>query len=297
MQEHVAQANQGSTEARGFGAPPPRAGFFNGLRAAFGHASLMMLRRQRLILAAVITLLPVLIPLAMAFLSASQFADDGAKTFVSLVEIVHINVLAPLLALFFACMLVGEDVETQTISYVLTRPISRTAWVVGRFGAYLMVSAGILLLSMFLTFAACTALAEFGFNRADVILMLQYLGIASLALLAYGALSIFLGAVTKRPIIVGVLLLYGWQKLTRVVPGFIDFLTIQKYTDALLPRLATQRDNAEIQTALGAFQRKVFLIGAAKAATTLVVITLVFLALTVITVRWRQYSATRAAGS
>jgi len=297
MEEHESQAIDADAMAMDFGASPPRAGFSNGFRAAFGHALLMMLRRQRLVLAAVVTLLPVLIPLAMAFMSSSQFADDGAKTFVGLVESVHINVLAPLLALFFACMLVGEDAETQTISYILTRPISRAAWVVGRFGAYFVVSAGILLMSMFLTFAACTALDEFGFTQPDLVLMLHYLGVAAMALLAYGAVSIFLGAVTKRPIIVGVLLLYGWQKLTRVVPGLIDFLTIQKYTDALLPSLATQRDNVEIQTALGAFQRKVFLVGAAKAGATLVMITLVLLLLTVLTVRLRQYSAARAAGS
>ena len=272
-------------------------GYVNALIAACGHTLLMILRRQRLILAAVITFLPALIPLAMAFLSASQFADNGAKTFVFMAENAYINMLAPLLALFFACMLVGEDAEAQTIPYVLTRPMARSAWVLGKFVAYVLVAYSILLVSLAMNFAACTALADFGFNAADLGVLAHYSGIAFLGLLAYGAVSVFLGATTRRPIVVGVILLYGWQRVARLVPGLIDFLTIEKYTDALLPRLASQRASIEVQTALGTFQKEVFLVSAAKAGATLIAITAVFLGMTVLAVRWRQYSSTRAIGS
>ena len=69
----------------------------------------------------------------------------------------------------------------------------------------------------------------------------HYSGVALLGLLAYGAVTMFLGAVTKRPIVIGVLLLYGWQRVATAVPGLIDFLTVQKYTDTLLPALAEER--------------------------------------------------------
>jgi len=272
-------------------------GYLNYVRGAFEHALVMMLRRQRLILAAVVTFLPVLVPLAMAFLSATQFADDGSKAFVKMVEMVHINVLGPLLALFFATMLVGEDVETQTIPYILTRPQPRSAWVLGRYLAYLAVASAILLISMALTFAACTALSSFGFNARDLKLLAHYCGVAVMGLMGYGAVTIFLGATTRRPIIIGVLVLYAWQKMATLVPGLIDFFTIQKYTDALLPILPTQRDNVEIQTVLGTFQKDVLVIGPMKAAITLVVISLVFLGCTVLAVRWREYSAARAIGA
>ena len=76
-------------------------------RASFGHSLMLMLRRQRLILAVVISMLPVVIPLAMALFSTAQFADSGFDVFTKMAKEAHINVLAPLLALFFATMIVG----------------------------------------------------------------------------------------------------------------------------------------------------------------------------------------------
>jgi ABC-type transport system involved in multi-copper enzyme maturation permease subunit len=276
--------------------PLPFGGYFNFVEASFGLALLTMLRRQRLILAAVITLLPVLIPLAMAFLSTSQFEDDGNMVFVKMTEQLQINVLAPLLALFFACMLVGEDMEANTISYMLTRPLPRSAWVLGRFLAYVLVSGGILLTSICLTFSAATSLAKIGFNRSDLLLLAHYCAVALGGLICYGAFAAFLGATTRRPIVIGVILLYAWQRLAMLIPGLVDFFTIQKYTDALLPRLATQRHNVQIQTVLGTFQKDVFMVSATKAGITMCVITAFFLAGTILAVRWREYASTRVVG-
>lgn len=275
----------------------PRPGiYFTYVTAAFGQMLLLMLRRQRIVLAAVIILLPVLVPLSMAFLSPSQFAEDGSKVFTNTAEHVHINMLAPLLALFFAAMLVGEELEAQTIAYMLTRPIPRSAWVLGRFLAYFVVTSVILSASCALTFCACTALDKLSFEWVHLKLLLHYCGVAVYALAAYGALAAFLGATTRRPIIIGVIVLYGWQRMALLVPGIVDFMTIQKYTDALLPALATQRLNVEIQTVLGTFQKEIFMVSAGKAAIAMGFITLVFLGATTIAVRIREYSAARAIG-
>jgi len=266
------------------------------LRASLGHALLMILRRQRIVFAAVITFLPVLIPLAMAFLSPKQFAEDGAKVFSTMMEQVHINVLAPLLALFFATMLVGEDVEAQTIPYILTRPIFRSSWVFGRFVAYLLVASMILLTSAALVFGACTALDKLAFDQTGLVLLGHYCGVAVMALLGYGSVMVFLGVTTRRPIVIGVLMLYGWQRLATLVPGLIDFITIQKYTDALMPKLASQRGNVEIQTVLGTFEKEVFMVSAGKAFIILWIIALAFLIGSILAVRLREYSAARAIG-
>ena len=93
-------------------------------------------------------------PLTIAFLSKGVFAPRGEELFVRLVENLYFRASAPLLALFFACMLVGEDVETHTIHYVLTRPVPRSAWVVGKFLGYCALTLLILVPSLALTFAA-----------------------------------------------------------------------------------------------------------------------------------------------
>lgn len=281
-----------------WGARPARGGYISYFMASLGQMLLMMLRQNRLILVSIITMLPVTIPLAIAFLSKSNFADEGNVIFVRLMEEAHINTLAPLLALFFASMLVGEDVEMQTLPYVLTRPQPRSAWVMGRFTAYMLVAGTILLASILLCFLACTALSGLhAGNRDDLMLMAQYVGVGMLALVSYGAVAAWLGAYTKRPIVYGVLLLYGWQRFALLIPGLIDFLTIQKYTDTLLPKLATSSSRRDIQTALGTYSKEVFEVTMQSALLSILGITLVMLLLCIYAVRHREYAASRAAGT
>ena len=279
------------------GNQPVRYGYAATLLASCGHALLMLTRRKRLLMATVIAFLPVLIPIALAFLSESRFAESGNEVFVKLVEQLHINVFAPLLALFFAGMLVAEDIETRTMPYILTRPVPRSAWVIGRFCAFIIVASIILLSSALLTFAASSVHEKLSItNPIDLVLLLHYLGVMVMALLAYGAFAVFLGAFTKRPIVYGVILLYGWQQLATQIPGLVDFFTIKKYTDGILPIMATQRNVVEIQTAIGNFQRDVFQISATKSIIALLLITSVSLLATVIAVIKREYAADRAAG-
>jgi len=279
------------------GERPRRGGYMTYLTASYGHSLQMLVRRQRLLLAAGIALLPVLIPIALAFLSTGQYADDGSIIFNRMARDVYIILLAPLLSLFFASMLVGEEVEMQTLPYLLTRPVPRSAWVFGRYLAFLTVAALILVSSMVLTFTGCTALSGLGFNAVDLRLLAHYCAVAVAGLCAYGAFAVFLGAVTKRPIVIGVLVLYGWQQLANFVPGLIDFFTIQKYTDALLPAMVAMRHNVEMQTVLGSYNKEVILVGAINAGLTLAGITAGFLLWTVYTVRRREYASARAVGS
>lgn len=265
-------------------------------RASYGHSLMLMLRRQRLILAAAITLLPVVIPLAIAFLGAPQRMDPGDEVFSRLAREAHINVLAPLLALFFATMIIGEDVETRTIPLMLTRPMPRSAWVLGRYTAYLLVTSIILGVSMLLTFAACTALADLSFNADGIERLASYEVAVVLALAANGAFALFLGAVTRRPIIIGVILLYGWQRLAITVPGVVDFLTIIKYTNELLPT-GVQAASEAMREEILAFKKQVYYVGAGKAALVLVGISAVFLVASVVVVRIREYATDRAAGA
>lgn len=279
------------------GHQPVRRGYMSAMLASCTHALLILTRRKRLLMATVIAFLPVLIPVALAFLSESRFAESGNEVFVKLVEQLHINVFAPLLALFFAGMLVAEDIETRTMPYILTRPVPRSAWVIGRFCAFMIVSSIILLSSAILTFAASSVHEKLSItNPIDLLLLVHYLGVMVMALLAYGAFAVFLGAFTKRPIVYGVILLYGWQQLATQIPGLVDFFTIKKYTDGLLPIMATQRNIVEIQTALGSFQREVFQVSATKSIMALLLITSVSLLATVIAVIIREYAADRAAG-
>ncbi len=262
--------------------------------AAAHHAALTMLRRKRTVLAGVIALAPVIIPLLLAVFTEGAFGHEGGRIFVTLVEDIYVKTLVPLLALFFGTMLIGEDVESQIIPYWLTRPVPRSAVALGRLTAFMLVTTALIVPGVFLTFAACTSLGNFSFSGAHLRLMLHYDAALVAGLLVYGAFCMWLGACFKRPIVVGIAALFGWQRLALYVPGLVDFFTIEKYVAAVLPPLPQARATPVFRTALAEFQKTQFLVGATKAAVVLLVITVVFIALTVVALRRREYSQAKA---
>ena len=134
------------------------------------------------------------------------------------------------------------------------------------------------------------------FGSKDLTLLAQFGAVMILSLMGYGALTLFLGAIVRRPVVVGVIFIYGWQTIALYVPGLIDFLTIRKYTDIMMPKLAAVSASEKMQTVLGEFQKQVYLASAGKAALILLVISALLLGLTVLTVRFRQYATSHAVG-
>ncbi|MFO7976099.1 MAG: ABC transporter permease [Candidatus Hydrogenedentota bacterium] len=274
--------------------PVAKAPYVRFLAAVTHHALVSTLRRKRTIMAGVVALFPVIIPLMLAVFTEGAFGHEGNKVFVNLIEGIYVKALLPLLGLFFGTMLIGEDIESQTIPYLLTRPLPRSALVTGRFMAYLVIATGLVVPGVFLTFAACTALGNLPFSADNLRLMLHYDGALIMGLMGYGAFCMTLGSYFKRPIVIGVGVLFGWQRLAMFVPGLIDFFTIEKYVTALLPPLAEARQAPTLRTTLIEFQKKEFLIGAAKSTVALFIITAVLIAITVFIVRRREYSQAKA---
>lgn len=279
------------------GPSPKQSGYGSEVIGSFGHCLTMMVRQRRIVLAAFICFLPVLIPLTMAFFSSSQYADSGMETFMNLTQHLQINVLAPLLALFFATMLVGQDVESQTIPFVLTRPIHRSAWVMGRFLAYIFIVTTIMGVSIGMIFSACTTLEGFSFSGVNIKLVARFIWVSIVALAAYGAFTMFLGTVSKRPIVLGVVFLYGWQRLAGIIPGLVDFLTIQKYINSIMPSQALARmKDVTVNTEMGEFTKQAINIGVINATIALVIIIVGLNFLTILGLRGKEYATAHSLG-
>jgi ABC-2 type transport system permease protein len=63
--------------------------------------------------------------------------------------------------------------------------------------------------------------------------LLRDLGVMLLALVAYGALFALLGVLLKRPVIPGLLFLYGWELLANL-PGYLPRLTLTAWLRSLI---------------------------------------------------------------
>lgn len=272
-------------------------GWFAYFRAFFSHTVTMLIRRKRTILAGVFAMLPVLIPLFLTFLPQDVATYPGNKLFVQLTERFYLIAISPLLGLFFGCMLVGEDVEVQAIQSILVRPAPRFAIVLGRFAAYTVVSSGLLLPPLCLVFVACTTLGGISISPEGLGLLAHYLAVCVMSLMGYGAFCLFLGATARWPIIIGIAAIFGWQRLALLVPGLIDFITVEKYIRSMLPLLATEREKVTAQIAMMTYEKDELLLSPLKAAASLSVIILILLLASAFALRWREYTSAKSIAS
>lgn len=271
-----------------------RVSWWNHYVAMVGLSTMMLVRRKRLLLAALITLLPVMFPLLEVFLV--DFAEMGGM-FSELNRDIYLTNLSVILALFFGSMLLGEDLESQTMIYYLSRPLPRSIWVLGKFTAYLLVAGGLIILSQWLSYLANTLAPGFDISGSTLKTLAHYNAAAFLAVMGNGAVAMFLGVVSKRPIVLGVVVLIGWQRLASMIPGAIDFFTINKYVEMIAPMGLAEPREITLQTALGEIVKQQFYISAGKALPILLGITAAFVIATIALVRMRQFALTKAVGS
>jgi len=176
------------------------------------------------------------------------------------------NVL-PLTALFFATALVTDEVEGGTLTYLITRPVSREAMFFGKFAAYLVTTLSVALPAAVLTFFLLLSARGFfavGPVAAD---LFRDLSVMALTLLVYGALFALLGVVLKRPLIPGLMFLYGWEYLANL-PGYLPRLTLTAWLRSLISHRPAEEGLA------GLFQQ---VLPATDAVPVLLVATVLFL--------------------
>ncbi len=175
----------------------------------------------------------VLLPLAVALIwralvpvhafSPAQVYDQLAKSLV-------FGFILVLLACIFGTSVVSQEMEQQTIVYLLTRPLPRWRLLLARFLAALLATA----LAAGLA-ALLLALGTRGFHhwaRPPLTRDLMFLALGSLA---YGGFFLLLGTLLRRPLIFGLLYAFGIESWLPNLPGKFKMLSLMAYLWVLAP--------------------------------------------------------------
>lgn len=264
--------------------------------AACMHTLTMMPRRRMTILAAFLAFSPLLMPI-MLLASRDIFTEvPGEDVFVRITQYAYFQALIPLLALFYGCSLIGEDIEANTFTYVLTRPIPRSAWALGKFLGYVAGTSILLGASMFLLFILSTLLKDFSLSGANILLLLKFYWALVMALGAYGAIALMLGALVKRPMIAGMVLFFGWQSIALTLPGYTNYVTVSKYVSAIMPKVIGKPTVFETFVESMGVQDIVKQVSPTASAIILLGIMAAFIGATAYVTRWREYTTANAAG-
>ena len=196
-----------------------------------------MLWGRRALFMAVIAGAPIVLAmiLRVTFASGSAvFIVNGSRIdtgtiFTTAVSVLYMRFIVPALGVYYGTSLIADEIEEKTITYLFLRPISRGAIVLGKYLAYLVCASAIVLPSAAIVFAIAVPVAGMG-QLLDT--LLQELARAALGLAAYGALFTLAGVSFRRPLVGGLIFVFGWEQIALVLPGYLRRLTVAYYLQA-----------------------------------------------------------------
>jgi len=184
---------------------------------------------------------PIVLALVLRFAQASGLMFTlnkprpvGASIYGMMVWLFYVRFLVPILGVFYGTSLIADEVDDKTLTYLFTRPIQRSAVIIGKYLAYLACTVLLLLPSVVVVFFLVVPLGGGASIGAMFPTLLTDLAMLALGLAAYGAVFAFVGARLKRPLVVGLIFVLGWEPAILIAPGYLKRATVAYYLQALV---------------------------------------------------------------
>ena len=223
-------------------------GYFSSALRVFDLSVSEMLWSRRTIFMALVVGAPVAISVLLRLLDAlgaPVFKVNGGMMagpaiFGLMIWVFYLRFTIPVLGVFYGTSLIADEVEDKTITYLFTRPVRRGAVLVGKFFAYMACTVFVVLPSVVIVYLAIVPMR--GSLGASFIDLLKDLILLAIGLAAYGAVFAFIGARFKRPLLVGLIFIFGWEQVALAFPGYLKKFTVAYYLQALVPH-AMPSDN------------------------------------------------------
>jgi ABC-type transport system involved in multi-copper enzyme maturation permease subunit len=184
---------------------------------------------------------PVLLAAALRIVESlrmSRFQVNGAQVsgtaiFGMMIWGLYVHFIVPVLGVFYGTALIADEVDDKTITYLFTRPIPRSAVLVGKYLAYLACTVLLVLPSIVLVFFVIVPVGGGSVGQAFPSLVTD-LGMVAVGLAAYGAVFALVGTRMKRPLVAGLVFAFGWEPAVLFFPGYLKRLTVAYYMQALV---------------------------------------------------------------
>jgi len=221
----------------------PRRGFFYAAMRVFDLSLSEMLWSRRTVFMGLVTGVPVILALvvrAADVLGASTWrvnntAMDGSGIFGLMIWAFYLRFSVPVLGAFYGTALIADEVEDKTITFLFTRPISRASVLVGKFLAYLACTMLVVLPSVAVVWVLVSPLGG-GSLGATFLDLAKDLPILAVGLAVYGAVFALVGSTFKRPLLTGLIFVFGFEPAVLVFPGYLKKLTVAYYLQGLVPQ-------------------------------------------------------------
>ena len=200
-----------------------------------------MLWSRRTVFMGLVVGLPVLLAAVVRLLHElgapgmriNNAAVNGPVIFGLMIWVFFVRFSVPVLGVFYGTSLIADEVDDKTITYLFTRPIPRGAVLLGKYLAFLACTIFVVLPSVVIVWLLIVPIG--GSLGASFLDLVKDLGLLALGLAIYGAVFALIGAGLKRPLLVGLALVFVWEPLVMALPGYLKLYTVAYYLQGLVP--------------------------------------------------------------
>gem|GEM_PF-2164162 len=179
----------------------------------------------------IVLLLLVFLPTILILISDILGTERGGGSYFFMENIVPVfHYIELVIYIFLGCSVLGDAIEDRTLTYDLICPVSRGSLFAGRYLTYIVSSLLLLVPAVVAVHLVC--MARYGLDdvRFNLPLLWAVLAATVLGALVYGAAFLFLSLLTKRAVLVAII-------LAICVEGFVANLPLRVSTCSMLYHL------------------------------------------------------------
>ncbi len=204
---------------------------FNQIKTIFSFFLTTTLKSRRTKTFFFISLIPSIIIIIVNIAGKGDINPEFNNLFQKIGIIFFFGFFIQILALFYGTSIINDEVNDKTLIYLTTKPISKSSILLGKYLANFVISLLIMVIGLAISYIA--ALKGHTFDPFEI---LATFGIAAITILLYMALFTLFGTTLKRPIMIGLMYIFGWELiLTPLIGGTLQKFSFAFYLNKLLP--------------------------------------------------------------
>jgi ABC-2 type transport system permease protein len=189
-----------------------------------------LLGTRRVIAMVLLSAIPFILALSLAAARVTSFDN---VLFQILMIPLFLQVVLIFVTLVNATTLIREEIEDNTLPYLLTRPISKPAVVLYKYIGYLIAVLVLLVPPIVLAYGVTEAYQGNGLT-ANLDVLDGFLVTAVVGSAAYGAVFLFISVLVRKPLAVGLLFGFVWESIVGSIPGDVPKLSVIHYLRSVL---------------------------------------------------------------
>lgn len=207
----------------------------------------------------------------------SAVGQGGDIAYNTCVARFYLLLLLPVFCLYQCGSLIRDELQADTLGFLLTRPMTRAQFLAARYGCQVLWMQVIAAINVLLLYAVGYLRGVEGIHQTIWVLLVAQL----FAIFAYGSLATFLGLVSKRYLVLG--LIYGFVVEIGIgrIPTNINLVSLSRHLQILMANSPIIAEQFEWTTK-----------GAQVSMAILAVATLLFLSLATVLFTLREYHST-----